>query len=219
MKTIIISDIHIGDARGLTNLNSLYSLLEKHTDHHLILNGDVFDFAQKLEFGDSHRKFISLIRKFKKITYICGNHDWFVDGIRDSLAPFVEFRKELIINYNCLKIHILHGHQSDFTVSYLFPLVNLFIKFNDFLVRKFKFDLQLFFTNSLIGKFFRKRMEEKVAEKINADVIIAGHTHQPGMTKYDNKTYYNLGDWISESNRYYLIIDENGKCSLNKCEF
>ncbi len=93
---LVLSDIHIGDDIVNGKLDKIFALIELYasTNNHIILNGDIFDLAKVLEFDDRHREFLSCLKNYGRITYIEGNHDWFMAGLDGYFGP-IEIKKEL----------------------------------------------------------------------------------------------------------------------------
>lgn len=208
---VVLSDTHIGDHHSNKNLPKLFSLLESFPKEcSLILNGDVFDFAKFLGFDERHRKFLSIIQKFKEIIYIEGNHDWFLSGL-SNIIPGVKFVKELILHIKNNIVRIFHGHQCDFICHRLPKLTRFIIKMNNWIEKVTGKDVQNWLWNTKFMKKMLKKQENKLIkrEKI-ANIIIVGHTHCPEIKEENGITYYNTGDWIS-GNCAYITIDENIK--------
>ncbi len=213
---VIISDIHIGDKHVHNNLYGLYKILQQYgnKDNHLILNGDIFDFSKSMKITKCHVRFIHNILNFGKITYIEGNHDWFISGF-GNLFPKIQFTKHLKLIINNRRFHILHGHQVDFLASSW--VGRLIVKYNGMIENFSKINYQRLFQKTYISKIFHQRLEEKLIniEKW-ADVIVAGHTHMPAgfKTTKNGKIYINTGDWIERKNCHYLIIQNDGDFEL-----
>jgi len=215
---LILSDLHIGDKHSNRFLPSLFNLLEDLPgEYHLILNGDVFDFAKCLNFDERHRIFLSIIQKFKSVTYIEGNHDWFVSGIKDVL-PCVTFRKELLLRMNNKIIRIVHGHQTDKWATKRAKLTRFFIKLNNLIYKLANIDIQHWARKTwLVQRFLLSRQEKKLIKNESvANIIIAGHTHRRCARTENGTLYYNTGDWVEEDHGAYVTIDDDGNIELIK---
>jgi len=219
---LIISDTHIGDRHSNKFLPGLFSVLKKYSQYdncHLVLNGDIIDWAKHLGFDERHRVFFTLIGKFKKITYIEGNHDWFVAGLKDVI-PCISFKEELLLHLDNKIVRIIHGHQTDFWATKL-PRFNRFlIKFNHWGYNLINVDVQHKVRKTwLVQKFLLERQEKKLIRKENiANVLIAGHTHRPCVRECDGIVYYNTGDWVEADHRAFVIIDDQNNIELIKYE-
>lgn len=211
---IVISDTHIGDNRVDVSLNSLLRLIEDTAapDSHLILNGDIFDLVVQPTPDSRHGEFIAAARKHGRVTYIGGNHDWTVTGLGSMLAPTVVFRKEWAEVLGGKKFHFLHGHQMD-RVALLLPRTSrVVIRLNHWLIKHFRFDYQKIYRDSRFGKWNLRRLEDRLTRQVSpwADVLVAGHTHEPGIHMVDGRLYVNTGDWSDPKHRAYLLIDDDG---------
>lgn len=211
---IVISDTHIGDCRVDANLNSLLHLVEDTAapDSHLILNGDIFDLIVAPTPDSRHAEFVTAARKHGRITYVGGNHDWPVTGLGSILEPIVTIRKEWAEVLGGKKFHFLHGHQVDKVAKLLPGTSRAFIRMNHWLIKHFKFDYQKVYRDSRIGKWNLRRLEDRLARQISpwADVVVAGHTHEPGIHMVDGRLYVNTGDWSDPKHRACLLLADDG---------
>jgi UDP-2,3-diacylglucosamine pyrophosphatase LpxH len=216
---LVISDTHIGDKQANKNLPSLFNLLERFSQKEcvLVLNGDIFDFSKFLGFDERHRTFLSIIKKFRKIIYIEGNHDWFVSGIRDSL-PHISFRKELILKIDNKIIKIAHGHQTETFIMKHPMFARTLTRINKWFYELSGIDLQHILRKTwLVQKFLLQRQEKKLVRmERQANIIIAGHTHRPCVRKIYDTMYYNTGDWVETPHRAYVLINNDGSIELRK---
>jgi predicted phosphodiesterase len=91
MRIFALSDIHVdfdANAQWITCLST-----QDYRDDFLILAGDISDSLRQLETS-----LITLANRFRKVFYVPGNHDLWVDGKQTSLDKFGEIRK---IMENC----------------------------------------------------------------------------------------------------------------------
>jgi len=219
---LILSDTHIGDRHSNKYLPSLFSLLDEYSQRdncHLILNGDILDLAKTLKFDERHRLFFSLVSRFHQITYIEGNHDWFVSGLRDVI-PHISFKKELLLHLNNKIVRVIHGHQTDFWSYRLSKITRFLIRLNRWFYDLTNIDAQHYVRKTrLVQKFLLERQEKKLIRKENiANVLIAGHTHRPCVREEYNTLYYNTGDWVEADHRGYVVIDDQNRIELFKYE-
>jgi UDP-2,3-diacylglucosamine pyrophosphatase LpxH len=219
MKTLVISDIHLGSPLVDKKLE-LMNLMKSEEYDTIVLNGDIFDIWEKhfdiiiMENFD----FVKLIQSLsltKKVYYLMGNHDPYIAEIK-RLFPNVDVRKELKID----DILIIHGEQfDDMVTKYSWFAKILFIP-NWFAERIFHINLKAFFREKLSisskrsKPYFRKLIgdiEEEATEyyKDQCRHLIMGHTHTPKIVGGDDITYINCGDIIH--NRVCLEFDENKK--------
>ena len=217
MIHLVISDTHIGDRQSNKNLPKLFTLLEdysKKENCNLVLNGDIFDFAKTLAFDERHRIFLSLIQKYENVTYIEGNHDWFVSGLRDVLP--ISFKKCVLLKLENKIIRISHGHQTDRMVMNMPKLNRFLVKINSWFHDCSGIDVQHAARKTwLVQKLLLQRQENRLIrlEKV-ANVVIAGHTHRPCEREYKGIMYYNTGDWVEKDHCSYVTISDNSNIEL-----
>lgn len=215
---VVISDTHIGDKHADEFLPKLFDILREYSYHgfSLILNGDIFDFSKNLIIDDRHREFISIIKNFKEVVYIEGNHDWFISGF-DNTIPNFSFKKSFDLKVNNKLIKIIHGHQADNFVVKIPKLNRFLVRINNWIYEKIGIDVQHFFRNTkFVGKMLKKQESKLIEMMKSADVILAGHTHRLGSREESGVLYYNTGDWVEKDHGAIAIVDNNGNISLNK---
>ena len=219
MIHLVISDTHIGDRRTDKNIKLLFSLLEAYAgpDAHLVLNGDIFDLARNLSFDGRHRAFIKIARKFSQVTYVEGNHEWFVSGLGSSLIQHASFCRQYRIERGGRTFNITHGHRTDRVAYGMARFGRFIIRLNKWFEDLTGIDLQ----HQLRKTWFAKRMLKKQEERLMAmetwgDVLVAGHTHRPELRKFGDRTYINTGDWVESSHCSYLIINDDGEYELKR---
>ena len=188
MKTLIVSDIHIG--RNDSECEKCLDVIKNNPTDEIILNGDIFDqFAIWKDKGklykERHLRFVKEFMKIKKerktkVYYLIGNHDY----LAFLLIPFgflfgIKFRKRVRKE----DIIIEHG-----------DWITLYLK---------------------IKRLFNKKIEISddthenyyTFSKIKNKKFIVGHTHEPRIIS--NKVY-DEGDWVG-SNTYLIMEDRDIK--------
>ena len=188
MKTLIISDIHIG--RKDSNVSKLADFIKNTPSDRIILNGDIFDqFALWKDKGrlyrNEHKIHVKNIYKILKereteIIYLAGNHDY----LTLLLIPFgflfgITIRKR----WSEPTFMVEHGDWISFylTIRRLF-LINRSIK------------LKSYVENCILFA------------KIKDKFLIVGHSHKPG----NFHTVYDEGDWV-EHNTCLILEDKQPK--------
>lgn len=222
---LVISDLHLGThgCRAKRLLNYLSTVKPKM----LILNGDIMDFwlLDMKKWKKSHSKvlkvFFNEMSRGIPVYYITGNHD-------DYLRSFTGFKfnnfhlvDELIIDIDDKKHWFTHGDKFDKSVSGAIRKMAISAgKIFDQMIRLNKFvnRWQLFLgkTETNYTKSLKDKTKSTVkkqndfefqnieyADKKGYDIVLCGHTHNPGRWEYDSKNkegekiiYYNSGDWM-----------------------
>jgi len=197
MRTLIISDTHIGDPRF--NNEFIANVLKKKKFNRLVLNGDFIDlWLDSFEEIKKDKLFILVqeIAKTKEVIWIQGNHDYRIIDYKDELSNIKVVDKLEFVD-NGRRILILHGHQ-------LYDHQNmgknsiLATKINNFIYRHTKIDLQTFFnTMRLYFWTVRKRRKSLLnAFGKNFDVLIIGHTHCFGYASNGETELFDIGSAI-----------------------
>lgn len=213
MKTILISDIHIGDAR-LHNEQPIINMLGQEKYDRLILNGDIIDcwilgHRKAVERSKLARTIVKIAKK-KKVIWVAGNHDpvtadqTLLSGIK--VYNMYRFDKRFLA---------MHGHQ-------VYPFYDrvwyskIAANINSFLYRYFKLDLQSFIR---LNSFYKERTMSKRQEILDnfgnpKDIILMGHTHLSGYQTKDGKAIYDGGSTMLDGT--YIYITSDGEVSIKK---
>lgn len=217
IKTIIISDIHIGTPEA--KLEKLLLFLKKNPCENLIINWDFIDelyitFFWKWTpaYADIIRQIISICKKNNtKIFYIKGNHEVSFKYIA-WLKAFTIVEDMIYISQN-KKYYICHGHQFGIINRNLSPLSYLCFFFWSFLnkINRFYNRLRLLlnmhphslvmpihnYAKYMIGgkkKLYQKICATTIEKKCNG--IICWHFHKTEDSKLWDIHYLNSGEWI-----------------------
>lgn len=225
VQILVISDLHLG-THGC-RAKRLKHYLQSVEPEMLILNGDIMDLWL-LDFRKWPQNHTTIVQHFfNEITrgipvyYITGNHD-------DYLKHFVGFHfnnfklvDELILDLNGKKTWITHGDKFDKSVSG--KIRNVAIRAGKVFDKLIHFNRVLNEWEKFLGaetSNFTKKIKDKTkasvkkqndfefqnieyADKNGYDIVLCGHTHNPGKWEYEsiNKIgekirYYNSGDWM-----------------------
>jgi UDP-2,3-diacylglucosamine pyrophosphatase LpxH len=222
MKTLVISDTHIGSKGCQTDL--ILELLKDNSYERYILVGDIIDgwlFTKYKKFSYDHARVIRRLLKLsknKEIIWISGNHDEFLR----KYTPIELGNIKVVDEYTENGIWFCHGDKYDGIVKmhWLGMLgsvgYDLAIVIDRFLKR--------FNKNTSLSKFLKDNVKAAVsfmvdfenemvrqARKRNCHTVVCGHIHTPDDKEIDGVRYLNCGDWI-ENNSF--IIYSNNKLSL-----
>jgi UDP-2,3-diacylglucosamine pyrophosphatase LpxH len=222
MKTLVISDTHIGSKGCQTDL--ILELLKDNSYERYILVGDIIDgwlFTKYKKFSYEHTRVIRRLLKLskdKEIIWISGNHDEFLR----KYTPIELGNIKVVDEYTENGIWFCHGDKYDGIVKmhWLGMLgsvgYDLAIVIDRFLKR--------FNKNTSLSKFLKDNVKAAVsfmvdfenemvrqAKKRNCHTVVCGHIHTPDDKEIDGVRYLNCGDWI-ENNSF--IIYSNNKLSL-----
>ena len=223
MKTLIISDVHLGDLRHLPHHDALVFLLTNTDYDRLIINGDFWDLW-KVNGEDLHDDFFDIVQLLmqisleKEVIYIAGNHD---DTIRHNMQ-LVPVRVKVLDKYEfdhsiCWRVRVIHGHQYDWTQNWRRVAVSV-VRFQNWFDRTFKTNILKWIVTKL-GLNPRKWNDalvtgyKAVAENHDVDTLVIGHTHLPGTMKFiSGPRLLNCGDFVE--NLTYLLFEEDTQPKL-----
>ena len=223
MKTLIISDLHIGSKGCKTE--EILELLKDESFERYILVGDIIDgwlFKKYKKFSYQHARVIRRLLKLSKnkdIIWISGNHDEFLRKYTPIELGNIKVVDEFIEN----GVWYCHGDKFDGIVKmrWLGMLgsigYDLAIVIDRFLKR--------FNKKTSLSKFLKDNVKAAVsflvdfenemvrqAKKRKCHTVVCGHIHTPSFKLIDGVYYLNCGDWIE--NCTHVVLTNN---SLELC--
>ena len=223
MKTLIISDLHIGSKGCKTE--EILELLKDESFERYILVGDIIDgwlFKKYKKFSYQHARVIRRLLKLSKnkdIIWISGNHDEFLRKYTPIEIGNIKVVDEFIED----GIWYCHGDKYDGIVKmrWLGMLgsigYDLAIVIDRFLKR--------FNKKTSLSKFLKDNVKAAVsflvdfenemvrqAKKRKCHTVVCGHIHTPSFKLIDGVYYLNCGDWVE--NCTHVILTNN---SLELC--
>ena len=218
MKTLIISDLHIGSKGCKTE--EILELLKDESFERYILVGDIIDgwlFKKYKKFSYQHARVIRRLLKLSKnkdIIWISGNHDEFLRKYTPIEIGNIKVVDEFIEN----GVWYCHGDKFDGIVKmrWLGMLgsigYDLAIVIDRFLKR--------FNKKTSLSKFLKDNVKAAVsflvdfenemvrqAKKRKCHTVVCGHIHTPNFKNIDGVYYINCGDWIE--NCSHVILENN----------
>ena len=223
MKTLIISDLHIGSKGCKTE--EILELLKDESFERYILVGDIIDgwlFKKYKKFSYQHARVIRRLLKLSKnkdIIWISGNHDEFLRKYTPIELGNIKVVDEFIED----GIWYCHGDKYDGIVKmrWLGMLgsigYDLAIVIDRFLKR--------FNKKTSLSKYLKDNVKAAVsflvdfenemvrqAKKRKCHTVVCGHIHTPNFKLIDGVYYVNCGDWVE--NCTHVILTNN---SLELC--
>jgi putative phosphoesterase len=174
-KTLIVSDIHIGDSRF--NTKKLINVLNKEDFDQLILNGDIVDSWLNSIENIKKDPFIDVVKNIaetKQVYWVLGNHDQACD-----IFGKTKIQNDVTFTHNNYRFLVVHGNE-------VYPKENKgkmqiwLAKLNNRIYKWFGLDMQKIFRLTPYYKAQSKKMRTKLLNKYDSlhDYILMGHTHQ-----------------------------------------
>src|SRR5262245_6975331 len=228
MKTLIVSDIHLGSRHSNTDL--LGEVLAKERYDRLVLNGDTINNVNFRKLTGKHWALLDRFRKIgreRELILIRGNHDHDWDhcpgaangalGTAHVLPAILDvpMREDFPVEINGRPYLILHGDRFDPTLHY--PLLT------DVAVACYQLTTKL---NKKLAKWLKKKSKRiggllelirsrsiAFAREKNLRGVFTGHTHFAEDVIVDDVHYLNTGSW-TESPCAYVTI-EGGAVTLH----
>lgn len=228
-KYVVLSDLHLGSSDS--NPKKILKFLKSIKFECLILNGDIID-GWKIKRGGKIRnkevellKYLLDISKKKKVVYLRGNHDDFLDHMVPINLGVIEITDQYEIEIDDKKYYFIHGDIFDRITKELKWVAQIgdigytfLIKLNKLVNRYRKWRGKSYYSFS---KEIKKKVKKavsyisdfeknlvKLAKQKGYDGIFCGHIHHPEMKDIDGIMYYNSGDWV-ESMSALLYSDEH----------
>ena len=218
MKTLIISDLHIGSKGCKTD--KILELLKNESYQRYILVGDIIDgwlFTKYKKFSYEHTRVIRRLLKIsknKEIIWISGNHDEFLRKYIPIELGNIKVVNEFIED----GVWYCHGDEFDGIVKMHWLGIlgsigyDLAIVIDRFLKR--------FYKKTSLSKFLKDNIKAAIsfmvdfenemvrqAKKRKCHTVICGHIHTPDYKIIEGVDYINCGDWVE--NCSYVVLKNN----------
>ena len=224
MKTLVISDVHIGSKGCKTE--EVLELLKDESYQRYILVGDIIDgwlFKKYKKFSYDHTKVIRRLLKLsknKEIIWIAGNHDEFLRkyipmdiGNIKVVDEWIEYgtwfchgdKFDGIVQLKWLGMLGSIGYDLAISVDTILKKLGLKRSLSKFLKNNVKAAVSFMvdFENEMVRQ----------AKKRNCDTVVCGHIHTPADKMINGVRYLNTGDWI-ENCSYITYYSEHASFKL-----
>ena len=207
MKTLVISDLHIGSKGCKTD--EILELLKDESYLRYILVGDIIDgwlFQKYKKFSYQHTRVIRRLLKLskdKEIIWISGNHDEFLRKYIPIELGNIKVVDEFIEN----GIWFCHGDKYDGIIK-MHWLGMLGSIGYDMAIVIDRF-LKKFNKKTSLSKYLKDNVKAAVsflvdyesemcrqAKKRNCHTVVCGHIHTPIDKMINGIRYINTGDWV-----------------------
>ena len=218
MKTLIISDLHLGARNSMTSLLERFLLQPFDC---LILNGDTIDSLNFKRFKPGHWRVIKLLRAIAvtdRLVLLRGNHDEQCKkgAPNDDLnilpkllgVPFIDSYSITVTQHS--RYLVLHGHQFDPTLSW--PALTDAADWCYRTVQKI---------NKRSAKWLKHQVKELggIVELVRRGSarhafaggycgVITGHTHYHEDSAVDGIRFLNCGSWV-DTPCHYVSVENN----------
>jgi UDP-2,3-diacylglucosamine pyrophosphatase LpxH len=224
MKTLVISDVHIGSKGCKTE--EVLELLKDESYQRYILVGDIIDgwlFKKYKKFSYDHTKVIRRLLKLsknKEIIWIAGNHDEFLRkyipmdiGNIKVVDEWIEYgtwfchgdKFDGIVQLKWLGMLGSIGYDLAISLDMLLKKLGLKRSVSKFLKNNVKAAVSFMvdFENEMVRQ----------AKKRNCDTVVCGHIHTPADKIINGVRYLNTGDWV-ENCSYITYYSQYGSFKL-----
>jgi len=225
MKTLVLSDIHLGSPLVNKKLE-IVKLLKSNEFDTIILNGDIFDIWEESFEGilSDNPYIVKTLKhksKIKDIYWVIGNHDPNIDEIL-KIFPDIKVVHKLKMD----NILIIHGDQFDNLVTKYSWIAKILYIPHWICQRIFHINIKSFsrnLFNSISNKknktYFNQLVGDIEKESIKyyknqCRYLVMGHTHVPKIVEYKECDYINFGDIIHSGT--YGIIEHNKSFTIKK---
>jgi len=233
VKTLFVSDIHLGNHKSQPE--KLLEVLRDYEYENLVIVGDFIDLTslkKKFYWNANHstviQKVLRASRKGVNVTYILGNHDFYLRGlIKDeniNIGDITICDEMYYETSKCEKIYICHGDQFDGFIRlhpFLYVLGDWAYEFS------FKINKAYNWLRKIVGleywslsQYLKYKVKNAITfindfkilslrklDEVDCDSIMIGHIHTPAIEKIGEKTYYNTGDFCETCSFLYEDLD------------
>lgn len=231
MTDYFISDFHLGERdveRDARKLDLFDKFLERISGDltHLIILGDLYDFWFEYRYLiPKHNlsilfKLRDLVQRGVKVTYVCGNHDFWLGDFMQRELGFEVQSDQLLLDTPRGRIIAVHGDgiaPSD--IKYRILKRVLRNRAGIALYRQLPTTLAYRLALGVSGGS-RHYGEQRPGEKFVAEyhefarkkfaegyyAVICGHIHWPELVDYEGRFYINCGDWL----KYFTYVRFDG---------
>jgi len=235
VKTLFISDIHLGNHKS--QAGKLLEVLKNIECENLVIVGDFIDLTslkKKFYWNADHstviQKVLRASRKGVNVTYILGNHDFYLRGlIKDENINIGDITICDEMYYETSKgekIYICHGDQFDGFIR-LHPF--LYVLGDWAYEMSFKINKAYNWFRKLVGleywslsQYLKYKVKNAITfindfkilslkklDEVDCDSIMIGHIHTPAIEKIGEKSYYNTGDFCETCSYLYEDLEGN----------
>lgn len=224
MKTLIVSDLHIGSKGCQTE--QILNLLKDETYDRYILVGDIIDgwlFKRYKKFSYEHTKVIRRLLKLSKnktIIWISGNHDEFLrkytplelgnitivdEYVEDGVWYCHGDKYDGIVKMHWLGMLGSIGYDLAIVIDRMLKRVNKKTSLSKYLKDNVKAAVSFLvdFENEMVRQ----------SKKRNCHTVICGHIHTPSDKMIGGVRYINCGDWVENCS---FVCLNNSKFTLCK---
>jgi UDP-2,3-diacylglucosamine pyrophosphatase LpxH len=238
IKTLFISDVHLGTKK--CQADKLLEVIKNYEFEKLIIVGDFIDLTslkRKFYWHPDHstviQKVLRLSRKGVSVTYILGNHDFYLrELIKEDNINIGDILLCDELYYETLKgekIYICHGDQFDGFIRlhpFLYVLGDWAYEFSFKINKTYNWFRRIFGLEYWsLSQYLKSKVKNAIAfindfkilslkklDEVNCDSIMIGHIHTPAIEKIGDRSYYNTGDYCESCS--FLYEDLNGEIKL-----
>lgn len=210
MRTIIISDVHLGSRYFQSGLFDRF-LERLPADATLVLNGDTVDAVHR-ELPAEHQRSLDRLREEslrRRVVWLFGNHD---DTFVMSDPLRIEFAREFSVGK---RLFVAHGFDFDNVIPYHGLFVHLFRAMHQLRVllgAEAVHVAQYAKKWGILYRVLRKSVAMNAIEHAKEGgyaAVTCGHTHFAEDVMIQGVRYINTGAW-TERPTYYVDVDDAG---------
>lgn len=233
IRTLFISDVHLGTMKSQPE--KLLKVFKEYNFEELIIIGDFIDMTslkRKIYWDQNHsaviQKIIKMSRKNVSVKYVLGNHDFYLRGLIEeeniNLGNILICDNMIYETLNGEKIYICHGDQFDgfvrihpiiyylgdiayefsYSVNRVYNRLRNILGLNYWSLSKY---LKNKVKNAVLYLNDFKHIAIKKIEESECDSIMIGHIHNPCIEQFQDKMYYNTGDFCESCSFMYEDLE------------
>jgi UDP-2,3-diacylglucosamine hydrolase len=232
MATYFVSDFHFGEADPERDRRK-YRVFREFVERvrvdldHLVIVGDLFDFWFEYRhlIPKHYLPILAILRELTdsgvRITYVCGNHDFWMGDFMTAELDITMVRDEFIIASRKGNVLVLHGDgvaPSDWKYRLLKRVLRnrLNVALYRLLPPNFAYSLALAVSRRSRGHTEKRPKDSFVEEYVDFArrkfaegycAVICGHIHAPEIRDFGENYYVNTGDWLTHFS--YVRFDDN----------
>jgi UDP-2,3-diacylglucosamine pyrophosphatase LpxH len=238
IKTLFISDVHLGTKK--CQADKLLEVFKTNEFQNLIIVGDFIDLTslkRKFYWKESHstviQKILRLSRKGVNVTYIIGNHDYYLRSLikenNINIGDIELCDEKYYFTSKGEMIYICHGDKFDGFIRlhpFLYSVGDIAYEWSfkiNYVYNKIRNIFGLKYWS--LSKYLKSKVKDAISfindfkklailqiESSECDSIMIGHIHTPAIENIAGKKYYNTGDFCESCS--FLIETLDGDIEL-----
>ena len=236
-RAYFISDAHLGqgdasvESRKVERLESFLAHVRAHPGH-LYIAGDLFDFwfEYRHAIPRGHTRILAALSETRRagvpVTYVCGNHDFWVDDYLTRELGIQVAQEPLRLEIQGKRVWVAHG-DGLLSGDTGYRVLKAVFRFRPFIwmyrwlhpdigiplakaVSRGSRDSQVHSMAVPMERIRREIVDPRFAE--GYDIVVLGHFHMAVHERVGAREFVILGEWITRGDAWVMEGGRMGRC-------